>query len=546
MESISPDLEKGRKAYDDEAWTLAYQALSAARDVLEPRDLWRLGLSAYLLGLETEFVQALQRAHQGHVDAREAVPAARCAFWLGFFFINRGEIAQATGWFGRAARLLEEEEGCAERGLLLIPAAFQQLNSGNPEKAVETAVHAVAIGKRYGDPDLLALALLLQGRGLLSLQRVEEGLALLDEAMVAVAAGEVAPYVAGVVYCAVIGACREVWELRRAQEWTTALAEWCDRQPDMVTYVGECRAYRAEVLHLKGSWQAALDEARRAAEKLRGGPQPGLAALAYYRQGEILRLRGEVAAAEEAYRAASRLGREAQPGLALLRLAQGDRDAAAAALRRLLAETSNPLTRARFLPAHIEVMLEVGDLEAARRSCAELAEVAKRCAPGLPQTLLAQATGAILLAEGDPGAALTPLRRACRDWQTLDAPYEAGRARVLIGLACRGLGDEEGALLELEAARAEFERLGAAPDCARVDALTRPARRGSHGLTAREREVLSLIASGRTNRAIAATLSISEKTVARHVANIFRKLGLSSRAAATAFAFKHDLIQPSA
>jgi DNA-binding CsgD family transcriptional regulator len=547
LEQTSLEVEKGRQAFGRGSWRLAHDALAAAGDDLTPADHWRLAISSYLLGRESEFLRSMQLAHQAHLESRDSVGAARCAFWLGFHLINRGEVAQATGWFGRAARILEDYRGdCPERGLLLLPMALRHLMSGAAETAARTAAEAVDIGKQCRDPDLLALALHLHGRALLRLSRVEEGLALLDEAMVAVAAGEVSPPVTGLVYCSVIGACREVWAVRRAHEWTAALSEWCERQPDMVPYAGECRAYRAEILQLHGDWGEALDEARRAAEHLAAGPQPRLAAFAHYQLGELHRLRGELAAAEAAYREASRLGREPQPGLALLRLAQGDNQAASAAIRRALAETAEPLERARLLPAHIEIMLEVGELEGARRACAELSDAARRCASGFSEAVVGQASGAVELSAGNPGGALAPLRRACRDWQALDAPYNAARVRVLIGLACRELGDEDGATLELEAARAELERLGATPDVARIDALSRRApQRGPHGLTPREREVLSRVATGRTNRAIAQDLSISEKTVARHVANIFTKLGLTSRAAATAYAFRHDLVDPS-
>ncbi len=410
---------------------------------------------------------------------------------------------------------------------------------------MRTAAEAAAVGERFGDPDLLALALHLQGRALLRLSRVAEGLALLDEAMVSVAAGELSPQVTGLIYCSVISACREVWALARAHEWTAALADWCEGQPDMVPYTGECRVYRAEILQFHGAWQDAMAEALRASECFERGHEPGGVGLALYQQGELHRLRGDLAAAEEAYRAASRSGREPQPGLALLRLAQGDPDAAASSIRRALAETTNRLRRARLLPAYVEILLETGEIEEARRSCAELEEIARSCAAGVLGTIVAQVEGAIELAAGNAKGALAPLRRAWQEWREADAPYEAAQTRMLLGLACRELGDDDGATLELEAARAEFGRLGAAPDLARLDALERRrTTHGGHGLTPREREVLALLATGRTNRAIAHELFISDKTVARHVANIFGKLGVSSRAAATAFAYEHHLLDP--
>ncbi|MGH7480991.1 MAG: LuxR C-terminal-related transcriptional regulator [Longimicrobiales bacterium] len=511
---------------------------------LDPPDLWRLAMASFLLGREDDFVRALQEAHQAHLKAGDSAAAARCAFWLGFHLANRAETARATGWFGRASRLLDEHDlDCAERGYLLLPVGHQQIMSGRYEESAATAARAAAIGRRFDDADLAAFALHLQGRALLRQARLEEGLALLDEAMVAVATGELSPQVTGLIYCSVIGACREVYALRRAQEWTRALAEWCEGQPDMVPYTGECRVYRAEILQFHGEWRESIEEARRAAERFGQGSWPDASGLAAYQRGEVSRLRGEFTAAEEAYREASRSGHEPQPGLALLRLVQGDGAAAAAATRRALAETTGRHARARLLPAHIEILLEIDEVDEARDACDELSRIAQAYGGGVLGTLEAQARGAVALKSGDAATALAPLRRAWREWQALGAPYDAARARTLLGVACRRLGDDDGARLELEAARAEFERLGAAPDLARLDALDRrDGRGGEHVLTRRQREVLALLATGRTNRAIARELFISEKTVARHVANIFNRLGVSSRAAATAYAYEHGLL----
>jgi DNA-binding CsgD family transcriptional regulator/tetratricopeptide (TPR) repeat protein len=420
--------------------------------------------------------------------------------------------------------------------------------TGEPGSAVSSAAEAVKFGQRFHDPDLLALALHIQGRALVRLGEVEKGMALLDEAMVAVATGELMPHVTGLIYCSVIGACREVWALRRAHEWTAALAEWCERQPDMVPYAGECRVYRAEILQLRGAWDDAMREAKRAVDHLARTSEPHATAFALYQRGEVHRLRGEFAAAEASYHESSRSGRQPQPGLALLRLAQGDTQSAAAAIRRALAETSDRAQRARLLPAHIEIMLALDEIDEALRSCDELAGIAATCG-GMLDTFVAHARGAIELASGNAAAALPHLREAWRDWQAIEAPWESARVRVRIGLACRDLGDEESAALELDAARAEFERLGATPDLARLDAPTGASGgRGAarHGLTPREREVHALVATGQTNRSIADELNISEKTVAPHVANNFGKLGMSSRAAATAYAWEHGLLQPPA
>jgi DNA-binding CsgD family transcriptional regulator len=265
---------------------------------------------------------------------------------------------------------------------------------------------------------------------------------------------------------------------------------------------------------------------------------------AYYQLGEIQRLRGEFAQAEASYRNASRAGREPEPGMSLLRLMQGRGDVAAASIRRVLDETQDAIGRSRVLPAFIEIMLESNDLAAGRNAAGELQQIANDSGAPYLRALAAHATGAVLLAEGDARAALAKLRGANTAWRELDAPYQVARVRVLIGLACRELGDAGGSGLEFDAARGLFEDLGAVPDLERVSRLVAtPASRRAGGLSAREGEVLVLLASGRTNRAIAAELFLSEKTVARHVSNIFSKLDLTSRAEATAYAYRHGLVQ---
>ncbi len=411
------------------------------------------------------------------------------------------------------------------------------------ESAHAVATEAAEIGERFGDRDLLALALMEQGQALVRQGRTEDGLLLVDETMVAVTAGELSPIVAGIVYCSTIAFCRDVYELRRAREWTAALTRWCDQQPDMLAHRGLCLVHRAEIMTLGGAWRDALEEARRVAERFTEGVlnQRALGHAAY-RQGEVHRLQGEFGAAEAAYRDASRFGREPQPGLALLRLAQHNGDAAVAAIRRAVSETIQPLKRAALLPAYVEITLTIGDIDAARTACRELEGIAERQGSDVLDAMAAQARGEVALAEGDPPTALAALRRAWQSWQELQAPYEAARTRALVGLACRSLGDEDTAALELEAARDVFTRLGAAPAVSWVESLGRPApARGTHGLTARELEMLRLVAAGKSNHAIAAELFISDHTVRRHLQNIVRKLGVSSRAAATAFAFRHEM-----
>jgi DNA-binding CsgD family transcriptional regulator len=440
--------------------------------------------------------------------------------------------------------LIEREKvDCVEWGYLLLPTSEQHLGAEDYDAAYATAADAVEIGDRFGEADLISCARHLQGRALIGKGRVEEGLALLDEAMIAVTAGELSPLMMGLIYCSVIDACQQVYALARAWEWTSALTEWCEGQPQMVAFTGTCMVHRAEIMQLHGAWPDAIEEARRACARYSEGIKQQPPAAAYYQQAEVHRLRGEFTAADEAYRIASQRGYEPQPGLALLRMAQGNTDAAAAAIRRVVSATTGQLRRTRLLPAYIEIMLAVGDIEDARDACHELAGVAENFDTAVLGAMASHARGAVELAEGDARAALGPLRSTFEVWQRVEAPYEAARVRVLMGVACRAFGDDEGAGLELDAARAVFERLGAAPDLARIDALTKDAPSGHrHGLTPRELQVLRLVATGKTNKAIAAELFLSGKTVDRHVSNIFNKLDVPSRAAATAYAYDHKLI----
>jgi DNA-binding CsgD family transcriptional regulator len=546
-EGTADDLERGRLAYARREWLEAYRSLSRADGSapLPPAELEQLATAAYMLGRDDDQLRLLERAHTGHLDAGDHLRAARCAFWIGNNLAGRGQRGPAGGWFARAQRLVgREDDDCAEAGYVLLPLLLQQAASGDATAAYETATAAAAIADRFAEADLLALAVMGQGRALLAQGRVDEGLARLDEAMVAVTTGELSPPVTGLVYCGLITGCRQVHDVRRAQEWTSALTTWCDEQPDLVVYTGECLLHRAEVMQLRGAWPEALDEAQRAGVRFseRISANRSSAAQAFYRQGELRRLRGELAAAEEAYRRASALGCEPQPGLALLRLAQGEGGAAAAAIARAVGEATEPATRAGLLSAAVEILLAVGEHEAASRACAELDEIVAAGESTALGAMGAEARGALQLARGDAWAALVPLRRAVKAWEELQAPYEEARVRVLVGEACRSLGDVDSATLELDAAQTVFRQLGAGLDLRRVERLLGREVTAAGGLTPRELEVLRLVAGGRTNRAIAAELVISEKTVARHMSNVFTKLGVGSRSAATAYAYEHHLV----
>jgi DNA-binding CsgD family transcriptional regulator len=539
-------LDQARESYGRQAWSDAYDRLTAADrgSPLEPDDLERLATAAYLLGRDGDSTDSWARAYRELLRRSDPGRAARCAMWLASGLLMRGELVPAGAWIARARGLLDDgERDCVEQGYLLVLLAYQRLFEGDATGACAIFGRAAEVGDRFDEPDAQALARLGWSHALLLLERTAEGVALLDEVMVAVAAGELSPMVAGEAYCSAIELCQDIFDLRRAQQWTAALSHWIAAQPELVTYRGQCQVHRAEIMQLHGAWPDALEEARRASERFSRPPGHPAAGGAFYRQAELHRLRGQFAKAEEAYRQASRWGREPQPGLALLRLAQGQVDAAAAASRRVVSEARDRVTRCRVLPAHVEIMLAAGDVPAARAAADELSRIAGEVGEPLLAAVAAHAGGALLLAEGDVPAALTVLRGAWTAWQALDVPYEAARVRVLLGLACRELGDRDGAEMELDAARWVFQQLGAVSDLARVEALSgRPPARAAGGLTAREVEVLRLVAAGKTNRAIAADLVLSEKTVARHLSNIYVKLGLSTRAAATAYAYEHGLV----
>jgi DNA-binding CsgD family transcriptional regulator len=536
-------LDQGRGCFGRKAWGDAYVQLSAA-DLQSPLgldDLERLAAAAYLSGRDPESEEIWGRAHQESFDRADWGRAARCGFWLGITLNSRSERAKAGGWLARAQRVLDESgHECAERGWLLIPGGLQLYHDGGYASSSATFAEAAKIGAEYADTDLVIMARQAQGRALIRLGDTQAGLALLDEAMVAVTTGEISAIPAGIIYCSVIEICQEILDVKRAQEWTAALSAWCESQPDLVPYRGRCLVHRAEIMQHQGTWPEALEEARRACERLSVPLQPQLG-MAYYRLAELHRLGGEFEEAEDAYREAGERRQRVEPGLSLLRSAQGRGEAATASITRALEEARTHVPRSRVLPAYVEIMLAADDVAAARAAADELSRIAEGVGAPLLLGSAAHAQAAVLLAEGDPRAALEAIDRAWTAWEELEVPYEVARLRILVGLAYRQLGDDEGAERELASARHAFEQLGAKPDVARLERISGAQRHRPHGLTSREAEVLALVAKGKSNRDVAVELVISERTVARHVSNIFAKLNVTSRTAAVAFAFEHDL-----
>jgi DNA-binding CsgD family transcriptional regulator/predicted negative regulator of RcsB-dependent stress response len=538
-------IEQARAAFERYAWPDAYEHFTAADRAapLAPADLERLAVAAFLLGADEASSEAWERAHHGFLDDGDVPRAVRCAWWLGMILMQSGQHAPGGGWLARAQRALDESGlECAEQGYVRLPPAVQALYAGEPAAAHEVFRDVARIADRFDDPDLVALSRLGCGQALVALGELEPGVTMLDEAMVAVTTGDVSPIPAGIIYCATIVSCRDIFDLRRAQQWTAALDRWCERHQGLQPYRGQCLVHRSEIMQLHGNWVAAMSEVRRACEHLSGERGDPVLGMALYQQAELHRLRGEYPGAEEYYRRASTWAHSVHPGLALLQLAQGKPDEAQAAIRHAMAEAQGRTARSKLLAACVEIMLAAGEIDAARIAAAELDLLATDFDSPYLQAVAESARGAVLLAEGDPAAAAAVLRTATTRWWELEVPYEVARARTLIGTAYARLGNATGASLEWAAARQVFEELDAGPDLARIEKLAGPGERTATVLSAREIQVLGLVATGKTNREIAAELVLSEHTVRRHLQNIYTKVGLSSRAAATAYAYEHGLV----
>jgi len=543
---VTGAVERARDAFARRDWKAALAGLTdAARDgPLDAGDHERMAVCAYLIGDDETTERAWESAHRAALEAGDHATAARCAFWLAMCLMLRGHTARARGWLTRAEREVEAAgHECATAGYVLVPAFLGALDHGDAATANDLALRVTEIAARVDDADLRAFGTLAHGQALVALGDVAGGTSRFDEVMVSVTADEVGPITSGIVYCAVILECMQLFDLPRASEWTDALSTWCDSQPDLVPYRGQCLVHRSQLQQSTGAWRDAMRSAVAARARLVDPPHPALG-FAHYQEAELHRLVGAFDESEAAYREASLHGHDPMPGLALLELARGDATAAAASIRRALLEAGGT-ARPAVLSAAVEILRADGDAAGARAAAEELAEIAASHASEVLGAMAAHARGVMLAMDGELPSALASLRAAATAWQSLRMPYESARTAVALGLACAALGDGRSAALELDRARRTFEALGATPDLQRLDALAAGRPDDTHPdalLSAREREVLAHVAAGETNREIAEALVISQHTVGRHLENIFAKLGVSSRAAATSYAYEHDLL----
>lgn len=543
MDDVDEVLRSGRDAHSRRDWTRAYELLTTAREAvpLSPGDLDALSDVAWWLGRVDECLEAGEAAFRGYLDDDRPRDAVMAALDLAVSLFLRGEDTLGSGWIGRAQRLLEDlPEGPAHGYLRYLVEVEEGLAGGDPRGVVAASRDVQRIGREHDDPNLVAAGVLGEGRALVKLGEASAGMRLLDESMVAVLHEDLDPEWAGNIYCHLMAACHELADVRRAGEWTQAAADWLADLPAAVLFTGICRVHRSQVLQVAGDWEASEQEATRVVRDL-ADLHVGSVAEAHYQVGEVRRLRGEFDGAERAYGRARELGRDPQPGMALLRLAQGRTDDARGSIRAALhAVSADRLARARLCTAQVEIAVAADDLETARRACAELEDTAATYGTSGLEAAALHWRGAVALADGRPEEALPALRAACRRWREVHAPYDAARSCVLLGESYLALGDWDTATSELASARETFERLGAVVDARHVDDLTGQ-RSLPGGLTEREAEVLELVAGGRTNREVAEVLVLSEKTIARHLSNIFTKLDVSTRTEAAAFAFEHGL-----
>ena len=534
---MADDLARARQCYLDRQWQDACDGFLAAADELGPTDLEGLAVAAFLVGRNTASDDAWRLAHRRRVEEGDVEGAVRCAFWLGFRLVNAFDWPGVNAWIARIERLLRgTRDDSLGHGRL---AYLTGLRAAFGEDLVSSVVEldrSATNATRNGDDELAALARLALGRVRIFLGDFAQGVRLLDDAMLAVGSEPISPIAVGDSYCTAISACHDLVDVQRGRAWTEGLGRWCDEQPDLVPFAGVCQVHRAEFLQVKGAWVDAIAQASLAQARLAQPFRQLAYGAALYQRGELHRLLGEFEQAEACYRGASAVGRDPQPGLALLRLRQGRVGDAAQAIDRAVSEAAEPISRSPLLSAYVEVMLAANRVDDAAMVASELADIAASLGSPMLDAVARRAAGSVRLAKDDARGSLADLRQASDGFRELEAPYEVARTAVLIGAARLALGDAEGAALEFDSARATFERLGARPDLARVPG------QASAGLTAREVQVLRLVAQGETNRSIGASLGLSQRTVDRHVSNILAKLDVTSRTAAAALASRSQLI----
>ena len=546
MADVADHLARARALHAASAWRPACDEFRAAGGLaaLEVDDVERFAECAQIAGLRDEAIAALERSFEIRAASGQVRAALASAFWLWQAYHLNGELAQANGWMARARDLGPDDAG-GEPVWLLITRAYGRIAAGAYDEAGELLARARERAARVHDADQLAYSRLLTGRALVKSGRLADGLDWLDDAMLHVLGGETTPRVTSMLFCAAIGTCQmEVHDVSRVREWSTALGAWLDTVPPFGgPFYGNCLTYRAVHLRLAGHWAAAVAALEEACLSLSEGSGARLVGHARYELGETHRLLGDYPEAEAAFRAAAFSGGPTQPGLALLRLSRGDVSAASAGMRRARGESAEPSARVELLPAAVTVLLAAGAVEEAEAAATELGSLAERFASDSVRAAHARALGEVALAAREWEKALPGLRQAADLWRAVDVPYETARCSVLLATASRGVGDEEAAGLELESAREAFARLGAVPDLLEVQRmLSHPRHPSEHGLSPREVEVLGLIARGLTNRAIAGELFLSERTVHRHVSNIFGKLGVSSRTQAATRAIDRGIV----
>ena len=545
--SDSHRLAEARQALSRCDWQAAYDIVRVEPGLEDERavehEAERLDLladAAWWMGRLDECIESREGAYARYDELGESRPAGQCAVWLYEHYCFKARPAIAGAWLRRARQALEHDQDCPEYGALRLREAEVAHGAGDLGAGEEAAGEVVLLGRRLRTPDLEAEALQTLGRVLIDQGRWAEGLSALDDAMLFAIEGRLRPYSTGKVYCSLISACEALGELGRAAEWSEATTRWAQRHP-LAVFPGLCRVHLASSLRSRGRWDEAEQQARQACAEL-ATLNVASAAAGHAEIGEIRRRIGDLTGAEEAFRKAEELSGQPQPGLAVLRLAQGNPDAAVAIISRALDDiTWNRLGRAQLLPARAQIAIAADDLPGAIAALEELESIATDFASPALIAAAASTRGRVQLASGDRGAVAT-LRQAADRWHELGAPHEVATARMLQGAALRDEGDLDAAATAFESAGTLFSQLGAKPDLLSLGNFTNCAPDLPAGLTTRECEVLRLVATGKTNKQIAVELFLSEKTVARHLSNIFTKIDVTSRSAATAFAYDHQLM----